>query len=197
MIRLFGTLTSPYVRRVRIVAQELGQTCELVDTSTDAGQVLLRERSPLWKVPAAEIGGELVFDSGVICQHLVERHGGARLARVVSLTEHNRMTVIDGALDALINCLYLGRDGVLPEHASYLHKQRERAESACSWIDGQVVDGWISERKTLGLPEIALATMAAWMRFRRSYPVEQHPGIVACLERCEALESFAMTRPGG
>ena len=52
---LYGTTTSPYVRRVRVVTLELGLPLTWVDTFTDAGQAALRARSPVWKVPVVEI----------------------------------------------------------------------------------------------------------------------------------------------
>lgn len=220
MLIVYGSQTSPYVRRVRVVAHELGLAHELVDTTTDAGQAELRRRSPIWKIPAAELDGEVVFDSRVICERLIERHGAGKLVgqdrldvnrrsndgqpagppaqRASSRSEvsdMNAMTVVDGALDSLINCFYLGKDGVDSDAVAYLRKQKDRAASAMTWLDAQMKDGWLSARRSFGLPEIALGTAAAWMRFRQTYPIEQHPNVLACLERCEARESFAATRP--
>lgn len=196
MLLVYGTVTSPYVRRVRVVAHELGLAHELIDTSTDAGQAELRRRSPIWKIPAAELDGELVFDSRVICELLVARHGAGKLAAVDRLGDRNAITVVDGALDSLINCFYLAKDGVDADAVAYLRKQKERAASAMTWIDAQIHDGWLSAKQSFGLPEIALASAAAWMRFRDTYPIDRHPGVLACLERCEARDSFASTRPG-
>lgn len=70
-IRLYGSFTSPYVRRVRIVAAELGYSYELLETASPEGQARLRERTPIWKVPAAEIDGQLVFDSHTITELLL------------------------------------------------------------------------------------------------------------------------------
>ena len=195
MLRIYGTKTSPYVRRVRIVAHELGLPITLVDTSSDEGQAELRDTSPLWKVPAARVDGELVLDSRVITEVLLARHPDSPLSRPLTLAERNAITVIDGALDSLINCFYLARDGVDAQEASYLGKQRERATSAIEWIEGQLRDGRLSEESTFGLADLALATTADWMRFRNTYPVDEHPGLIACLERCQQRESFAATRP--
>jgi glutathione S-transferase len=57
-IELFGTVTSPYVRRVRIVAHELGVSVARTDTADAPGQAALRAFNPLWKVPAARLDGE-------------------------------------------------------------------------------------------------------------------------------------------
>jgi glutathione S-transferase len=192
-IRLFGTLTSPYVRRVRIVAHELAIPCELVDTSTPTGTRELLASSPIWKVPAANIDGELVFDSHVITELLLVRHDPNERLRplpVDDLAQRNMITVIDGALDALINVLYLTRDGV-DAQVPYVRKQKERAASAMEWIEQRLEP--VGER--LGLPEIALATALGWMRFRAMYPIEQHAVLVRWFEDIDARPSFAATRP--
>jgi glutathione S-transferase len=197
MIQLFGTLTSPYVRRVRIVAHELGLACELIDTTTDAGQATLRERSPIWKVPAAAIDGSLVFDSHVITELLIASPGQAKLAplAVDDLEARNTITVIDGALDALINCLYLARDGITGAQSAYVIKQHERAAAALAWLETRVHEGWATSRRELGLPEIALVTTLGWMRFRGMAPIERYPALLDCFERWDARDSFASTRP--
>ncbi|MCA9691621.1 MAG: glutathione S-transferase N-terminal domain-containing protein [Nannocystaceae bacterium] len=193
-VRLFGTDTSPYVRRVRVVARELGVPLTLVDIRDEAGEAALRERTPIWKVPVAELDGALVLDSAVICDRLVAGREGGELSPVRALADRNAITVIDGALDSLINCFYLTRSGVDADVA-YLQRQRARAESALAWLDARVDDGMVSADRRFGLPEVALATAAAWIRFRDVYPVDRHAGVIACLERCEARESFARTRP--
>jgi glutathione S-transferase len=192
MLIVYGTTTSPYVRRVLVVAHELGLAHEMVDASSNEGQAELRRRSPIWKVPAAEIDGELVFDSRVICELLVARHGAGKIAGVESLVDRNLITVVDGALDSLINRFYLMRDGVDAESIPYLRKQRERAASALTWVEAQIQGGWST---AFGLAEIAIATAAGWMRLRETYAIEQHPGLMACVERCEARASFVATRP--
>lgn len=194
MLTVYGTTTSPYVRRVLVVARELDLAHELIDTMSDAGQALLRQRTPIWKVPAAELDGELCFDSRVICDVLVARHGAGKLASVESIADRNLITVVDGALDSLINRFYLARDGVDVDSVAYLRKQRERAESALAWVEAQIQAGW-GEADRFGLPEIALATAVGWMRFRQTYPIERHPGVMACAERCEARASFVATAP--
>jgi glutathione S-transferase len=196
-IELFGTLTSPYVRRVRAVAAELSLPVELVDTFTDHGQARMRALNPLWKVPTAVVEGEVVFDSRVIVDHLVRRHGAGKLAPIDAedLAAHNVVSVIDGALDALINVFYLTRDGLSPAEGSYLAKQSHRVAAAMEWLEAKVDDVWITRTHVFGVPEIALCTALGWMRFRETYPVERHPGLMRCLTHHDERPSLATTRP--
>jgi glutathione S-transferase len=199
MMKLYGTTTSPFVRRVRVVALELGLPFTVVDTATDAGQAALRALHPLWKMPAVELDGQAIFDSRVITEQLLRRHGPGPFATLDAddIDTHNVITVIDGALDALINALYLQRDGITGAQASYMTKQRERAAAALGWVEARVDDVWLTRARAFGLPELALCTALEWMRFRGMYAVEQHPGLVRCMEHHGARASMVATRPHG
>lgn len=195
MLRLFGTTTSPYVRRVRIVAAELGVAVQLVDTNDAEGQAQLRQASPIWKVPTAIFpeDGQLVLDSHAICEVLMHRHGPGPIAAFDprDIGARNAITIADGALDALINVLYLRRDGI--EGTSYLDKHVQRARACMQWLDERV-DGLFGEG--FGLSEIAVLTAVDWMRFREMYPVVDHPRLLGRLERWRERPSVAGTLPG-
>lgn len=197
VLRIYGTQTSPYVRRVRIVADELELGHELVDTTSEAGLAALRALTPIWKVPVAELDGTVVLDSAVINEALMRAHGPGPLAPhdPSDLAVRNLISVIDGALDSLINCFYLARDGVTAESASYLKKHQDRAASTMSWLDARIDDVWLTPAKAFGLAEIALCTTLAWMRFRNTYAIERHPALLRCLEQHSARPSMLATQP--
>jgi glutathione S-transferase len=194
-MRLHGTLTSPYVRRVRIVAAELGLPVALVQSDP----ALLPAVTPIWKVPVAELGaGETVLDSGVIVRTLIGRHGWGELAADVAgreIDEANLRTVIDGALDAAINLFYVvRRDGADPQ-LPYLRKQADRVDSAMGWVSERVVGGSTRADGGFGLTEVALVTTLEWMRFRDAWPVERHPALVAALHAWQGRPSVAESSP--
>ncbi|MFO7567425.1 MAG: glutathione S-transferase family protein [Enhygromyxa sp.] len=197
MLRIYGTHTSPYVRRVRIVAHELGLEHELIDTATEDGLAALQALTPIWKVPVVELDNVPVFDSAVINETLLRLHGPGPLAPPDphDLILRNVITVIDGALDSLINCFYLNRDGVDAEQAPYLQKHQDRAASAMAWLDERAKDGWLSPTKSFGLAEIALCTALGWMRFRDTYAIDRHPALLRCFEEHEQRPSLAATQP--
>jgi len=197
-ITVYGTVTSPYVRRVRVALLELGQPFGFVDVVSGEGQARMRAVNPLWKIPAVEIDDTVIFDSRVIVNHLIERYGSDGTLRIVAPDDphtHNTITAIDGVLDALINVLYLGRDSVTPADSSYLTKQGERSRAAMTWLDGRVDDVWLGPARQFGLAELALCTMMGWMRFRDAYPIEQHPNLMRCFEHHDARASLVSTHP--
>lgn len=197
MIRLYGTITSPYVRRVRVVAHELGLPVELIDTATDAGTASLRAKSPIWKVPAAEIDGVLVFDSHAITELLLARAGRGPIAPFLAddVEARNVLNVIDGALDALINVFYLRKEGIDVDQVPYLKKQQARARASLDWLESRVYEPFVTSKRELGLPEIGLGSALGWMRFRNAYPIADHPRLLRCLEALEKRPSFADTQP--
>ena len=79
MMKLIGALTSPYVRKVRIVMAEkkLDYQFELEDVwNSDA----ILKSNPLGKVPCLVLeGGEAVFDSRVIVEYVDTRSPVSRL----------------------------------------------------------------------------------------------------------------------
>ncbi len=197
-IRLYGTVTSPYVRRVRAAAAELGLECELVNVFTEDGQAQMRAVNPLWKVPTAEVDGEVIFDSRVIVERLIAQHGDPdTLAPLdpADVATRNVITAIDGALDALINVFYLGKDGSGAEQSSYVAKQIERARATMTWLDARVDDAWLNPARRFGLAELALTTTMGWMRFRGTYPIDDHPALMRCFVRHDQRPSLATTRP--
>ncbi|MEM6289861.1 MAG: glutathione S-transferase family protein [Myxococcota bacterium] len=196
-LTLYGTTTSPYVRRVRVVAQELGVDVELVNTATEEGQAAMRTVNPVWKVPTAKVGELALLDSQTTCEYLLQNRGPGALARFSSdnVHERNLLTAIDGALDSLINVFYLTKDGVTPAASSYVEKQTTRAKSVMTWLESWATGPWLSQVQQLGLPEIALVTTLDWMTFRGTYDVAAHPKLVALQEHWAGRESFVATMP--
>ncbi len=196
-LTVYGTTTSPYVRRVRVIAHELGVDVDLVGSADPDGQARMRAINPVWKVPTATIGELSMLDSTTICEYLLSNRGPGPMARFRgdNVHERNLLTVIDGSLDALINGFYLARDGVTPESSAYARKQQERAHSAMTWLEQWVTGPWLSQVQQLGLPEVAMVTTLDWMRFRNTYDVSKHPKLVELAEHWAQRESFATTVP--
>lgn len=194
-MRLYGTTTSPYVRRIRILAAELGVATERFDTATDAGQAALRDVTPLAKVPTAVLDdGRVLWDSEAIKDALVARHGWGGLTPPAD-PELDRQTtlVINGALDAAVNVFYLRRDGVDPDAVPYLRKQQARVDAAMRWVTDRLLDGALPGAP--GWNDVILLTTLDWMRFRGTWPVEAHPPLVAVLDRWNAWRGWGETRP--
>ena len=107
-MKLCYSPTSPYVRKVVILAQETGleDRVERIDSNAWSADDPLPNTNPLGKVPALVTDeGEALYDSGVICEYLDSLHDGAKFfpadgaARWRALRQH---ALANGILDAAI-----------------------------------------------------------------------------------------------
>jgi glutathione S-transferase len=220
MITLYGTTTSPFVRRVRVVAHEKALPLTLVSTATDDGLAQLNAVSPIGKVPAARLAdGRVVFDSRVIVDELCRPGGGAPFdgsaddgARTgwaplrgpfldpqARVDEENAVNLVDEALLSLVRLFYLKRDGA-DLSVAYLQKEQRRAGTILRHLDDVMTGHHLTKRAAdeggLGRPELALATALDWMQFRNTFDVATTPRLQRALEHWLQRPSLAMTRPG-
>jgi glutathione S-transferase len=70
-MKLIGAITSPYVRKVRVVMAEKKLDYHFIQEDVWTAQTTIHESNPLGKVPCLVMeGGEAVFDSRVIVEYL-------------------------------------------------------------------------------------------------------------------------------
>jgi glutathione S-transferase len=194
-MKLYGTTTSPFVRRVRIVAAEAGVPVELVNTAPDEGQAALRRVSPVWKVPVAEVGGRVLLDSRVIVEWITTFHGWGGLAPPRDRwADANLVNTIDGALESAIQLFYLRRDGVDTTNLPFAQKNRDRIAAIFGWLGGELDAGRLGGEP--GLAEVSLACTLDWMEFRDAYPVASLGGRFDRVRAAMAARaSVASTKP--
>lgn len=195
-MKIYGTTTSPFVRRVRVVAAEVGEPIERVETATDEGQAALRAISPIRKVPIAMIDDRLIYDSRAIIDYLTitRGYGGIEPARD-QWREQNLVNAIDGALDSIIQLFYLRRDGIAIDGTVYAQRQIERTDAVFSWLAGQLAPDRRTFGAGFGLAEISLICTLDWMEFRKAYPTERAHALVGVRAAWGERSSLVETRP--
>ena len=198
-LSIYGTTTSPFVRRVRVLARELAQPYTLINTAEEAGQAALRAISPVWKVPVAQLDGALVLDSVRISEALLGARGPGPLRPLEGphrRYEENLIVVIDAASEALIKRFYATRDGQDPDSWPQLVKDRDRARACMVWLAERIEGGGFSGLDGFGRAEIALCCALGWMRFRGTFPIDAHPALVAFEAAHAGRASLVATAPG-
>jgi glutathione S-transferase len=195
-LRLLGTTTSPYTRKVRILLAAAKLPFTLVDTREDEGSGLLVRLGPIGKVPVLLMGepegGESLPDSGLIAQRLWADHGpvlrGAGFVLDPNAWQDRTMqTVVEGALDAAINRFYMKRDGFAD--TGYVARQRDRVEHLVKWLADKV-----PFTRPCTATILSLGCALDWMVFRKV--VELPAGLVAFREAWTKSGLGAGTEPG-
>jgi glutathione S-transferase len=202
-MKLIGSLTSPYVRKVRVVMVEkkLDYQFELEDVwAHDA----ILTSNPLGKVPCLVMeGGEAVFDSRVIVEYLDTRSPVSRLIPEASRERIEVRTwesLADGVLDAAILArLEQTWDG------------RTEGQRSQAWIDRQLgkVDASLAAISTglaekpwctgihMSLADIAVGCALGYLEFR--FPAiawrSEHVNLARLADKLNARPSFVDTRP--
>ena len=171
-MKLYFAGTSPYVRKVVVMAMETGldKKIEHVPTSvapTQPNKELAKD-NPLMKLPTLVTDdGMRLYDSYVICDYLDSLHKGEKLipaagpARWDVLRIH---TLASGLTDAGILCRY---EGMI----------REEGKRSEPWIQGQLakINQGLDELENevehldgrLTLAQIATACSLGWLEFRK------------------------------
>lgn len=197
-MQLYGSYTSPYVRRVRIFAAGLGLVPAFTDVATEAGQAALRSVSPLWRVPVVRFDdGTVLWDSQAILEALARRHGWGPFRPVGDPEwESNLVLATNGALESAVNVFYLRRDGVDVDTVPYLRKQQERVDAALAWVEGQLRGTTFVEDRP-GFAELVLFTTLEWLAFRKTWEVAAHPRLEAFRARWAGHAGWAASAPPG
>lgn len=195
-MKLYGTTTSPFVRRVRVVAAEVGEPVDRIETAGDAGQATLREVSPIRKVPVALIDGRKLYDSLVIIDWLTTTRGfGGVVPPRDRWRQLNLINAIDEALESMIQVFYLKRDGVGGDDNVFAKRQLERADAVLAWLTTELAPDGASFGDGFGLAEISLLCALEWFDFRKAYPTERASGLAGVRAAWSERASMVATRP--
>jgi glutathione S-transferase len=199
MMKLRFSPTSPYVRKVTVLALEAGlhDRIERVPTLPHDPKTDLPKDNPLGKVPALTLDdGTSLYDSPVICEYLDSLHGGAKMipaAGAARWTALRREALCDGILDA----------GIL----RLLELRRPENERSPAWIERQKtvvsrgLDALESEAASLGrtvdIAAIAAGCTIGWVLFRfgADNPLGARPKLKAWYDAFATRPSMVATVP--
>ena len=159
-MELLGSAASPFVRKVRVVAAEVGVDDRMVFrplTSTPVDpNADLAEVNPLAKMPTMKTAkGEILYDSRVICEYLDDTVGGVNIfpepleGRWQALQEQ---ALGDGILDAAVSIRYERNirpfekrwEGWLEGQFGKLRRALDKAESQAEQLHDRVDIGVIT-----------------------------------------------------
>ena len=203
-MKLIGSYTSPYVRKVRIVMAEKKLDFQLVIENPWTTDTPVGESNPLGKVPCLVMeGGEAVFDSRVIVEYLDTLSPVGKLIPP-SGRERTEVKTWEALGDGVLDAAILARmeatwDG------------RKKSERSQAWMDRQlskVHAGIAAMARGLGekafcngthysLADIAVGCALGYVDFR--FPEiewrSQHANLTRLAEKLWQRPSFVDTQP--
>jgi glutathione S-transferase len=201
-MKLYGSLTSPYVRKARVLLREKNIPCEFVVAGAADPGSPVPALNPLGKVPVLQPdNGEALFDSPVIVEYLdalsppawLPVAGEARWA-VLRLE-----ALADGIMDAVVARLLETRKAPAQQAADFIRSQEAKVARSLEYAERQLGNkSWfVSDR--FGLADLAVGVALEYIDFRYAHDWRGgHPRLAQWLAGVGARPSFLETRaPGG
>lgn len=200
-MRLFGSLTSPYVRKVRITLKELNLPCEFVVEDPYSDKAVGAGMNPLGKVPVLLTDNQkTLFDSALIVEYLDSLGQGG----LIPASGESRWDVLrwhalgHGIIEATVARLMETRRPTEQQSAKAIGRLEgkiargleaaDRAERGKVYIMG--------DRFTLA--DLTLGLALEYIDFRNPHDWRSHhPGLAQWLAGISRRASFAETVPPG
>jgi glutathione S-transferase len=193
---------SPYVRKVMIVAHELGLADRIATIRTVVGGTTphrgLMQRNPLGKLPTLELAdGQVLYDSPVICEYLDSLHDGAKLfppawpERGLAL---RRAALGDGMLDVALPWMSERLRPAERRSAPHMALWREKLEACVAALEDEAP---ALAGDAFGIGHIAIGVALGYLDFR--FPEvtwrDGHPALVDWYEEFAARPSVQANAP--
>lgn len=200
-MKLIGTPTSPYVRKVRIVLAEKKMEYEfIVDVPSQEGS-RVPSLNPLGRIPVLLLDEETpLYDSRVIVEHIDNVTPNNKLLPGPNRerTEIKRWEALaDGLCDAAVAVLLEGRRPKKEQSASWIKRQQDVVTRSMGALEIQVGEKAFCAGMHFSLADIAVGTALGYLCFR--FPdiawQENHPHLARLYDKLMQRPSFIDTVP--
>ncbi|EFP4840048.1 TPA: glutathione S-transferase [Escherichia coli] len=199
-MKLVGSYTSPFVRKLSILLLEKGITFEFINELPYNADNGVAQFNPLGKVLVLVTEeGECWFDSPIIAEYIeLMNVAPAMLPRdpLESLRVRKIEALADGIMDAGLVSVREQARPAAQQSEDELLRQREKINRSLDVLEGYLVDGTL-KTDTVNLATIAIACAVGYLNFRRVAPgwCVDRPHLVKLVENLFSRESFARTEP--
>ena len=204
-MKLIGSATSPYVRKVRIVMAEKKLDYQLVMDDVWAADSPITASNPLGKVPCLVMeGGEAVFDSRVIVEYLdtlspvgklIPSQGRERAE--VKTWEALADGLVDAAILTRLEATWAGRSDE-QRSGAWIARQMGKIDAALKAMSTGLADKSFCSGIHLSLSDIAVGCALAYLdlRFAEVAWRSAHPNLAKLQDKLVLRPSFVETNPG-
>lgn len=201
MMKLIGTATSPYTRKVRVVLAEKRMECEFVVDAPNAGNSTVTQYNPLGKIPVLVLDDDsTLFDSRVIAEYLDSASPGNRL-----IPEEKRPRIqvrrwealADGCTDAAVAVVMEKRRAEVQQSPEWIARQQGKVDRALQMMaDDLAAKAWCTG-DFFTLADIAVGSCLGWMELRLpDLPWRRnHPNLARLADKLAQRPSFKDTAP--
>ncbi len=201
-MKLIGSISSPYVRKVRVVMAEKKLEYEFVLEDVWAATTTIARFNPLGKVPCLVMeDGGAVFDSRVIVEYLDTLTPVGKLIPTAG-RERAEVKCWEALGDGLLEAAVLVRlENSLRAEAqrsdTWVKRQKQKIEYALDAMAGALADNAFCTGTHYTLADISVGCALGYLDFR--FPENPwrgtHPNLARLFEKLSERPSFKETAP--
>jgi glutathione S-transferase len=200
-MKLIGSLTSPYVRKVRLVLAEKKIDCEFHIDSPWNVDSAVPASNPLGKIPVLLLDdGTPLYDSRVIAEYL---DGRAPNNRLIPASGMGRILVkrwealADGVCDAAANAFLEAKRPDGERSATWIERQLKKINAGLAQMASDLADRpWCHGTKPT-LADLAVGSALGYLDFRFAEIswCETHPNLAGLFTKLAVRPGFVETAP--
>ena len=185
---LYGSKTSPFVRRIRILMDQISHEFKELSIFEEQDASLLKMINPVNQIPVLVDRENTIWDSRVIFNYLNSIHRFQNM----DWKDENQLTAIDGALNSGVSLLLMKRSGInISDSLMYVNRQKERIESILDYLKPYIEDEGLQE---WNFHSISLYCFLVWANFREIISIENRPDCRSFLEQHKTKPSIINTQ---
>lgn len=200
-MKLIGSYTSPFVRKISVMLLEKGITFEFVNESPWVADSQVPDYNPLGKVPALVTAeGKIWYNSAMIAAYLESLHLAPAFLPAdpaAALEVRQLETLADGVCDAALLVFRELQKSSPLQSAEEIARQREKIARGLNALEAAATSAkWLNGRD-ISLADIATVCMLGYLNFRHILPGWQsnRPALVRLADTLFTRASFSHTEP--
>ncbi|EQC47976.1 glutathione S-transferase family protein [Bacteriovorax sp. Seq25_V] len=170
-MKLIGSKTSPFVRRIRVINELKDFKCdfEVLDTRSPEGVQRVSSLSSIRRVPLLIDGDSVIFDSLIIAEYLL-----ASIGETLSIQDKMKLKMIDEINDSAVHLFQLKFFGDDPEwKTKFAMNHVKRVEDCFAEVEKDIS----SYDSDLSIRSIWLYCLIDWIKFRNIFDLDKYSQI--------------------
>ncbi|MES1932613.1 glutathione S-transferase [Salinisphaera shabanensis T35B1] len=187
-MKLIGSSTSPFVRRIRLLLG--GSDYEFASLDIyGADRDELRRNNPALKVPMLIDDAHSIYDSRVIARYLSQKMGFAAL----SWEQENQLTLIDAVNGSMVTIALSKKSGLATDSdIMFYGLQHERIERSIDALSDMAAAGAFDDWH---YPSICLYCLIDWAEMRELFDFSDHAPLLELKDRFKDKPMVGETDP--
>lgn len=176
MYTLYGSFTSPFVRRLRMLMHNIPFTFKEINIYEADGGIEINKVNPMNQIPVLLDGEKKIWDSRIIFNYINLHH---KLENI-DWEDENNLSAIDGALSAGVALFLLRRSGInINEQYMVIGRYKDRMESVLDYFKPYLQNDGLKEWNFLTM---SIYSFLNWATVREIISIKDRPECVKFLE---------------